>query len=199
MRLDYFAAMDVDEYIRIDSSKSAPDYDRHSAFRSSLEAFGPGLSVSDVDTLPKYLDAFRNKRSDKYVGIRMNSIFFGRGPNATTDPSLDIDYDWRQRGDPGSFPFTRYKLLLNVSCNDYVNIHYQMGNPSCPLKKLWNSNANDLRFNHYKLPRNGVYWKSQRKVRPPEDVVRDASLVDEYRERLVGEILLGEEQSLQSA
>ena len=98
---------------------------------------------------------------------------------------MDIDYGWRQRGDPGSFPFTRYKLVLDASCNDFVEIHYQRANPSCQSKGLWNSNANDLRFNHYKQPSNGVYWKGKRAVRPPEDVERDTSLADEYRERLV--------------
>jgi len=208
MGLNFFAAMDFDEYIRIDNV--APS--SNETFGASLEAFGPGLTPNDLDSLPNYLAAFQNRLGGNYLGIRMNSIFFGRGPqnqtnqenvipgarnngNNLTSLSLDIDYDWRQRGDPGKFHFTRFKNLLNVTCNDYVNIHYQKKNASCSSQFLWKANANDLRFNHYKAPLNGVFWKGVRKVHPTEKVEKDTSLIDEYRDKLVSKIL--RQQSLQ--
>merc|ERR1712207_57314 len=100
----------------------------------------------------------------------MNSIFFGRSPkyerfgkaNSTTVPSsikTEVDNVWRQKGDPASFHWGRWKLLLNVTCNDYVEMHYFSTNRFCQTKDLWSANPNDLRFNHYKLSQNGVYAK----------------------------------------
>lgn len=193
MGLDWFAAMDFDEYIRIDS----PSLSNNITFRSSLEAFGPGVSVSDIDSLPKFLNVFKKRMGEKYLGIQTNSIFFGRGPdekeqrntNNTADcysKSFDIDYVWRQKGDPGKFGPDRYKLILDVSCSLSVFIHYLQGN-SCPGKEIWIPNANDLRHNHYKQASNGVFWKGRR-VHPPDKVEKDNSMVDKYRKKLADEV-----------
>jgi len=183
MRMDWFTAMDVDEYIHINHSNTK------NTFNSSLEAFGKGLSASNIDTLPKLLDTFQERIGEKYAGIRMNSIFFGSGPTTNhTKNNLEIDYDWRQKGNPGVFHFERWKLLLNVTCNNYVAIHSQHTDKSCSGNTLWSSNANDLRFNHYKAPSNGVYWKFLKKVHSPDNVERDTSMVDEYREKILIEI-----------
>jgi len=149
------------------------------------------LLASEIDTLPKYLDTFQEQIGERYVGIRMNSVFFGRGPNETNhSKNHDIDYVWRQKGDPGKFMLERYKLIVNVTCNDFLYIHYQKTSDSCRRKNLWNANANDLRFNHYKLPSRGVFKKERKRVHSPENVVRDTSLVNERREELMMKIRL---------
>jgi len=206
MGLDWISFMDVDEYIRLDSPvlSSSSSGTSNDTFAASLQAFGPGVSVSDIETLPKYLTVFKEKMGEKYLALRTNSIFFGRGPeekpttpttdnniknSTTTDNNncqqlskpLDIDYVWRQHGDVGKHELTRYKMIVDVSCALMVYIHYLKGS-ACPGKGIWNPNAKDLRHNHYKQAQRGVYGTA------PDKVERDTSMVDRYREQLINEV-----------
>ena len=183
MGLDWFAPMDFDEYIHFNIPHNMSD-----AFNASVTLFGPpGLSVSDINTLPKFLHTFKERKGQEYVGINMNSIFFGKGPpdeEKDTEKQLMIDYNWRQRGDPGSFPFTRHKMITNVTVTEGVELHYLESTSTNNFEQWW-ANANLLRFNHYKLPKNGVYKTGKKAVWDRENIEIDLFLRDEYREIFV--------------
>ena len=184
MGMDWFGALDSDEYIQIPSSK------QHS-FNDTLGVFAKdGLKPSDIDTIPRYLQIFREQLGNRYLGIRMNSIPFGKGFNETSFDHL-IEYTWRPAGDIGKIPMQRWKLLLNVTCNDYVEIHYQHKGPACPKhsnRAVWTPNANDLHFNHYKLPFRGVSRKGDKAIiKDPNKVEQDTSLADAYGDKLLTE------------
>ena len=104
--------MQPDEYIQLVTPKS----DNMAPFNKSLTAFGgnmngsgsgsgsgsapvvtKALSASDIDTVSKYLDTFRNTIGDEYVAIELAPVSFGSNYNIerrNPPKKLLMDYVW---------------------------------------------------------------------------------------------------------
>ena len=131
---------------------------------------------------------------DKYEGhfsaTEMNSICYGRrSPGSQMFKVYNIDYVFRRRGNPGTFPFMREKLILNVTDAESVKLHYLTATASQHNDynlNAWKANANELRVNHYKTPDKGVFYS--RRFKDPKYLVLDTSLPDQYREELMKEV-----------
>ena len=87
MVLEYIAPIDFDEYIEFvppkNKSKTLNNFKKTlSAFSSARgngqQEYEEVLSVSNIDTLPKFLKTFQNTIGDTYTGMEFNSIPFGK-------------------------------------------------------------------------------------------------------------------------
>ena len=187
MGLEWIVPSDVDEYVEFipPKSKTSNDLPRIPSFG------GQAVSVSDMDTLPKFLKMFQNAVGEKFVGIQLKSIPFGRNQNVENENAvkeLAMDYKWRQRGILDSNFNSRYKLILNVKEATSVNIHY-LGGSSRGNKDLWTPPARELRINHYKKPDKGVFNHKHGVLDPAKNEIElDTSLTERYRTELLHDL-----------
>ena len=187
MGLEWIVLSDVDEYVEFIPPKSKASNDL-----PQIPSFGgQAVSVSDMETLPKFLKTFQNAVGEKFVGIKLNSIPFGRNQNAEKEnvvKELSMDYKWRQRGILDSNISSRYKLILNVTEATSVNIHY-LGGSSRGNKDLWTPPSRELRINHYKKPDRGVFNHKHGVLDPAKNEIElDTSLTEKYRTKLLHEL-----------
>jgi hypothetical protein len=101
-----------------------------------------------------------------------------------------MDYTWRQRGDVNTFPLRRMKLIVNPQKVTAVNIHYIGGGDRAGVQ-VWSAPANELRINHYRTPRDGVYDQEHGKLEI-FDLQQDTLLRDRYRVAILEKMLLGQ-------
>jgi len=192
MGMEWIVPSDFDEYVVFNPPKSKID-DNSSQIIPSFdqrEHDQGAVSVSDIDTLPKFLKTFQRGVGGRFVGIQMNSIPFGSNKNVedvkNTPIDLSMDYVWRQRGIVESNFRSRYKLILNVTEATSVNIHY-LGGSSSGNRKLWEPPSSELRINHYKKPESGVF-NHKHGVLDPTKLELDSSLSEKYRTKLLHEL-----------
>ena len=188
--LEWIVLSDVDEYIEVIPPKSKASNDL-----PQIPSFGgQAVSVSDMETLPKFLKKTfpQNVVGEKIVRIQLNSsIPFGRNQNAEKENAvkeLSMDYKWRQQGILDSNISSRYKLIINVTEATSVNIHY-LGGSSRGNKDLWTPPSRELRINHYKKPDRGVFNHKHGVLDPAKnEIERETSLTEKYRTKLLHEL-----------
>jgi hypothetical protein len=158
--LDWMAFPDLDELVVVGKST----YSNH-------------LSSGPLKT---YLANFKATHGDKYYGLLLRSVPYGKNIENETRPELLIDYTWRQDRNLTTDIFrARRKVIVDVHKVNTVNIHYHgHGRLFIP------ESPEELCINHYKKKDAGVYntfngWLSGRAI------IEDTRLRDEYRHRIV--------------
>lgn len=165
MGLDWMAFPDVDELVVVGEFP----HSNH-------------LTSSPLKT---YLADFKAKHGDKYVGLFLRSVPFGKNIDKKTKPELLIDYTWRQDLNlTKDCCGARHKLILDVDKAVGVNIHFYGKGP------LFNpKSADELRVNHYKRKDDGVFNMKYQWLRPP-NIIEDTRLRDKYRNGIVERLTL---------
>ena len=172
-KFDWFVTTDVDEYIFVTKNVKYG----YTEFNSTIESIDE--LKNDVEPDLKYLVNSISDRDD-YGGFELNSIPFGRHMQLEPkdkDHELLIDYIWRDKEDPWTVPFRRYKVIYNSRLAEDIGVHY-----------LWRGGKKgrldvktQARLNHYKNPNDGVYDVFRQSHR----LKNDTSLVYRYRTKLV--------------
>lgn len=201
MGLDWLALIDADEYIQLVTPKS----DNMAPFNKSLTAFGgnmngsgsgsppvvtKALSASDIDSVSKYFDTFRNTIGDEYVAIELAPVSFGSNfkmERRNPPKKLVMDYVWRENIDVDDIKHERFKLIVNVTSVWSVKIHYVGGSD---INRTFKPPKSEFRFNHFKVPTKGVFnnrhnWMKSWDV---NETIKDTLFADEHREKLVEEL-----------
>eukprot|EP00557_Chaetoceros_sp_GSL56_P012045 CAMPEP_0176479534 /NCGR_PEP_ID=MMETSP0200_2-20121128/1793_1 /TAXON_ID=947934 /ORGANISM="Chaetoceros sp., Strain GSL56" /LENGTH=532 /DNA_ID=CAMNT_0017875589 /DNA_START=262 /DNA_END=1860 /DNA_ORIENTATION=+ len=101
-----------------------------------------------------------------------------------------MDYTWRQKGDPKSFPFHRMKLIVNPQKVTAVNIHY-IGGGDRKGVQVWSAPTNELRINHYRTPHDGVYDQKHGKL-DTVNLEQDTLFRDRYKDIILEKMMLGQ-------
>jgi Domain of unknown function. len=191
MRLDWLAIIDLDEYIFCGvSSISSRNITSYKGISGELKHY---LAMKQIE----------NNLLEKFGAVEMNSVPFGRNVDVEPDMKNDshkhnshhdgsqllMDYTWRQKGDPNTFPFRRMKLIVNPLKVTSVNIHYIGGGDRAGVQ-VWSAPANDLRINHYRTPQDGVYDQNHGQLETI-DLQQDTLVRDRYRDVVLEKMKLG--------
>jgi hypothetical protein len=165
MGLEWMAFPDLDELVVLGNS-----------------ALHSNISFTSTTPLKSYLADYKATHGDKYTGIFLRSVPYGKNVHETKKPELMIDYTWRQNLNLTLHCcYARNKLILDVHKNNAVSLHFEASDG----KNLFVPKTTDeLHVNHYKKRDMGVFNMKHKWLRPP-DIIDDTRLRDEYRNRVV--------------
>lgn len=191
LKMNWLANVDIDEFIWVNGTlypdkkplhtflNTNPIPDKYGAFELNSIPFG-GNSTNSSSSISK------NQKHEEQEDEGKGGGAPGEG-GYHHDKSLVMEYVYRQNRDVKTFPRKRYKIIIDTTkIVTAISCHYIGGGSS---KNAYPLDADVMRVNHYKLPKNGVF-NTLYSFLPPSQVMRDSDLMDRFFDAVSKEMTL---------